>query len=173
MDFFVTGLPRSKTAWMSLYLTRDRFRCYHELLAQAGVKQCMKFEHAVETVVGNSDSGLLLYYQQFVEQFPTSPWIHIIRDEDEVMESSIKFGIPKPNIEFAIYCRNQLRADMNGDPNYLEIPFNFTDLDLEKVCEIIGMQYHQNYTDYMRSYNIQMSEYQKRKLLQHAGLDSM
>jgi hypothetical protein len=173
MDFFVTGLPRSKTAWMSMYLSRGRHLCHHELTAQYGINKCLAFRHNPEICEGNSDSGLLVYYKECIERFPYSPWINIIRDYDDVIKSAIKWGIPEPNIRFAIKQQRELREMMHGSRHYLEIPFDFNDLDLEEVCEHVGLEYRQSHTDRMNQYNIQMSEYQKSKLMMNMNLDSL
>lgn len=173
MDFFITGLPRSKTAWISLYLSRRKHICHHELTAQYGINKCLQFKHDTRVCEGNSDSGLLLYYEACIERFPYSPWVNIIRDYSEVYDSSIKWGIPKPNILFAIEKQNKFREDQKDNRNYIEVSFDLTDMDLERVCDHVGIEYSQQHTDRMRQYNIQMSDYQKSKLMMNMNLDGL
>jgi len=79
--FFVTGLPRSRTAWFSVFLSngRDRF-CYHELLSKCHSRE--DFYDAMESTekygeVGNSDCGLPL--TDFQERWPKAPTLIVHR----------------------------------------------------------------------------------------------
>ena len=173
MDYFITGLPRSKTAWMSLYFTRGISVCHHELTAQYGINKCLAFKPSPSIVEGNSDSGLLIYWKAFMEKFPSAPWVNVVRKYSEVRMSSLKFGISERNIQSAIELQKSFREQMEGNPNYLEIPFEFTDLHLEEACGHIGLEYNQYHTDRLRKYNIQMSSYQKSKLMMQMNLDSL
>ena len=173
MDYFITGLPRSKTAWASLYFSRGNYVCHHELIAQHGVNACLNFEPSVGIMEGNSDAGLIILFEEFLKRFPVSPWINIIRSDEDVLKSGIKYGIALPNIRFAIKRQKQFREAMEGNPEYLEIPFDFTDLELEEACEHIGIEYSQSHTDRMRKYNIQLSEYHKKKMMMLNNVDSL
>lgn len=58
MDFVVTGLPRSRTAWLSVALTHGPVRCAHEALLWDKDRSARWAAHG--GLVGNSDSGYLL-----------------------------------------------------------------------------------------------------------------
>lgn len=95
--FFITGLPRCRTAWLANLFTYGPAFCYHdgigycrhpqelaELLARPGALYC-----------GDADSALVLCAQTVVEQFPEARWLQIIRPMSEALQS------------FAFYFRDQ------------------------------------------------------------------
>jgi hypothetical protein len=98
-EFFVTGLPRSRTAWLANFLTAGDSFCFHELLA-AGVSASFvqkTFSRMIEeesfSVVGDSDSALVAIAPAMVAMFPTARWVLVERPVDEAMESYQKaFG---------------------------------------------------------------------------------
>ena len=87
--FFITGLPRSRTAWLSSFFTGNDFFCYHEVL-----KISKNFNGAIEkmlnrkeTYVGNSDSSLSIWASEIDHMLQRSPIVIIERDIDEVTSS--------------------------------------------------------------------------------------
>lgn len=75
--FFITGLPRSRTAWFAAFMTATGHLCAHELL-----KQCQSRDVFYKTMryrnCGNSDCGLVL--TDFQKKFPHAPTLIIHRD---------------------------------------------------------------------------------------------
>lgn len=67
--FFITGLPRSRTAWMAAFLTNGEVFCAHELMNGCHSRQ--EFYAKMEAVDGNSDCGLPLSNFQEVWDAPT------------------------------------------------------------------------------------------------------
>lgn len=165
MDFFVTGLPRSKTAWFSVYLCQGDCSCYHERLAQVGLPGMLSHQRERPFLVGDSDSGLLMVWEQLVRRFPNSPWIHIIRDVEDAKRSSLEYGIPEQNFLFAVEQQERFRETMEGSSKYLEIPFDFTEGDLFDVCSFLQIPYNQEHTSRILKFNIQMSQQEKERLL--------
>lgn len=98
LKFFITGLPRSRTAWFANFFTTGGSFCYHEALnhypnkgALTGAMTGAKFYY------GNSDSALP--FTKFQEWF-NAPTVIIERNADEVIESLYKLygehaAIPK------------------------------------------------------------------------------
>ena len=61
--FFITGLPRSRTAWLASFFTGNNSFCYHEILrVSSGFDDAIrKLSHRKEMYVGNSDSSLPIW----------------------------------------------------------------------------------------------------------------
>jgi hypothetical protein len=93
MRFFVTGYPRSRTAWLANFLTWGDSLCWHE-----ATRMCTSFEDMRElldkdaTFVGNSDSTLTLMPHSFLETFSGDPLVVVERPVDEVWMSLLKLG---------------------------------------------------------------------------------
>ena len=86
--FFITGIPRSRTAWAANWLTTDTTLCFHEpkesideLLAQYPQFQ-----------VGVSSCMLVRDYFAVCRQYPTAKWVYIERDKEACRKSMLAFA---------------------------------------------------------------------------------
>ena len=87
--FFITGLPRSRTAWLASFFTGNNSFCYHELLRvsngfEDGIKKLLNRK---ELYVGNSDSSLPIWIDKIEHVLCDSPIVVIERDINEVASS--------------------------------------------------------------------------------------
>jgi hypothetical protein len=87
--FFVTGLPRSRTAWLSNLFTTGGLVCLHEGLRH-GVGKLVAQIKAGE-VHGNSDSSIPLHWEPLFEFFPKARWVIVERDPEEALASHVAF----------------------------------------------------------------------------------
>ncbi len=81
-EFFVTGLPRSRTAWASMFLA-----CHHEALGQCSDVDQLP---AVLKGRGDCDSLLLLFWPRVVEMFPDAPWAILRRSKEDAIKAARK-----------------------------------------------------------------------------------
>ena len=91
-NFFITGLPRTRTAWLSCFFTSNNVFCYHEILRyikkEEGIdKVISKLTNRKEMYVGNSDSSMPIWGEKIHDIVKDSPVVVIERDEKEVIES--------------------------------------------------------------------------------------
>ena len=97
--YFITGLPRSRTAWLANYLTWGSSLCLHDVYATLDTPHLMpdhlekaQSESGVQHI-GVSDPALLLFASDVIHEFPHAPWVVIKRDHKEVVASCEKaFG---------------------------------------------------------------------------------
>lgn len=99
--FFVIGMPRTRTAWMSVLLSQGDSICLHE-----GTKNFPTFAaYAAHlrslpyAAVGDSNSTLVFNIQELLEEFPDADIWFINRDHTEALESLIKTS---PAMEIAV-----------------------------------------------------------------------
>ena len=93
--FFITGLPRSRTAWLSTFFTGNNCFCYHEIIrVSKGFDDAIqKLLNRKEMYVGNSDSSLPIWINEIDHILCDSPIVIIERDMGEVVHSLTKvFG---------------------------------------------------------------------------------
>jgi hypothetical protein len=113
--FFVTGLPRSRTAWLANFLTGEQSLCIHEglLNGEAKIVQWLKERHwGVRR--GISDSMLPLSWPEISSQFTEYKLVIVRRDPDDCWRSLVAFldreevRVPKAalELEFAAVERN-------------------------------------------------------------------
>jgi len=141
--FFITGLPRSRTAWMAAFLTGGDVLCHHELMKFCPTRECFyqAFRHP-KVRIGNSDSGLPL--TEFQRVFPDAPTVIIERDIEDVYRSLHDIGIP---IEMRWLVDMQERiAGLNG----MRVEFDNLDRQLADICNHIGLPYRREKHDIFR-----------------------
>lgn len=84
--FYVTGLPRSGTAWFANLLTVHNHYCFHEpSIDFDGFEREVFIKRRLYEGVGISDSSLCTYYEDIVR--PGEPMLIIIREPSEVRDS--------------------------------------------------------------------------------------
>jgi len=85
MKFVITGLPRTRSAWFSAYLSQGPVYCHHEATFH-GSSMDVPFDY-----VGNSDSGYILCPEWAEAQGPHKVVV-IHRPVDEVEKSLASIG---------------------------------------------------------------------------------
>lgn len=88
--YFVTGLPRSRTAWIANLLTWGDSFCFHEALFDCGTMADFKKIMAgprLTRYVGDADPNLGFIPQSILESFPSCRIVFVHRDLDECVES--------------------------------------------------------------------------------------
>lgn len=79
--FLILGLPRSRTAWLSLLFTVGDCYCFHDLTADV-----LSIPHFAQRltmqpgrIVGDSDSGALLILEELLEELPDARICYVRR----------------------------------------------------------------------------------------------
>ena len=89
IPYFVTGLPRSRTAWWSVLLSRSGGLCDHESELLSNTQDDW-FEYYHRRPEGGNSSALLLYsWRKVREEFPLARWLILERDPDEALEAAV------------------------------------------------------------------------------------
>lgn len=114
-QFFITGLPRSRTAWLANFFTTENCFCYHDALSFISpVNMPYQFTRHVETIVGDSDSALVIHMSIMLRLFPTAAWVFVRRPVEEAASSYWKtFGNRYP-------CGPQTQSECDRRFNMLE-----------------------------------------------------
>lgn len=135
--FFVTGLPRSRTAWLSALLTNGDSFCFHEVLGQVQDMDSLvrRMEATGANVVGISEPSLLSEWRKMNDRFPNSQWVLIERDPQDSYESFKKLY---PDYTMTMHQSQgmdmaSLSNSMNGQ--CLHVPYD--KLDDYGTCKVI------------------------------------
>ena len=134
--FFITGLPRSRTAWLSTFFTGDNCFCYHEVIRISD-----SFDNAVEKMlnrkemyVGNSDSSLPFWMNKIDHVLIHSPIVIIERDIDEATNSLVNtFG----KYDYTKIIDLTLEGIENIKKRYNYITIDYNKLNEQACLEII------------------------------------
>ena len=142
MAYFLTGLPRSRTAWFSEFLPD----CLHE-----GMNGCYtKQEYIYKLGVGGDSSSGLMYFP-IHEFYPGARVVIVQRDIDEVIESlaTTRFFDKDSNYSFLFDMSDRLDK-MDG------LRVDFHNLDLEEIWDyLIGGDFNKDRADKLNNMNIQ------------------
>lgn len=87
--FFITGLPRSRTAWLANFFTWRESFCHHDALRMGLSVEALReqLESVPARYVGDSDSGLVMFAEQIVKEWPDARWLLVQRPVRECLES--------------------------------------------------------------------------------------
>jgi len=146
--FFITGLPRSRTAWCSNLFTAGRVYCFHD--ASRMVTEPPKLHEIVHEsrvdadFIGTSDNGLPLTPSSlnwYLERDPEVPVVVIRRPQDEVVRSLYKLHQGQIPVKALVQMTDVALAGIkliSSMTNCMEV--KFSDLDSMNVLE--GMWKH-------------------------------
>ena len=123
MNFFILGLPRSRTAWLANFMTYDEFYCYHE-----GINSCSSIDD-YKTKLGSSggDSTTAIMEVDITKYFPTSRKVII----DSSITAAVAYGKEHFGIdttELLLQTKEKL-DEMHG----LHVPLENIDSELETI----------------------------------------
>ncbi len=88
--FYIVGLPRSRTTWLSHLFTTDFSYCFHELLSSYG-NYAGAMQRTFKPFVGSSDTNPVSF---LMLPKPNGPVVVIERDKDEAINSFLKWFNP-------------------------------------------------------------------------------
>ena len=137
INFFITGLPRSGTAWASNFLTWKDSTCYHELLYQ--IEDISIYNEILDSssgrFTGDSDTMLVYLLPWIKKEYPDSKFIFIKRDVEEVRKSLKNNGFSTLNLD-------ELNRQLEWNIEHIDgMVIDFKDLfeDFERVWNYIGI----------------------------------
>lgn len=124
--FFILGLPRTRTAWLSCVLTMCGRPCFHE-----GMRGFASFDDYASnrTAAGDSDPALVHWTARLLEQWPDARFVVIHRDADEALADFVEASPPDMADSLHAGWNGCLRAFavtrdlLRGNPNALFVEF--------------------------------------------------
>lgn len=149
--YFITGLPRSRTAWLANLMTYGPSFCWHDALQYGGVfgmrDHLAKPVHGV-THLGNSDSGLVLYAGALDAWYRRPQWVFVRRNREEAMHSFITYfrdhwyqGLEPMNELAVVGAFDQYEANLERSiaiiPAARKLVLEFADLENETACRAL------------------------------------
>ena len=124
-NFMILGLPRSRTCWLSNFMTTTAVYCHHELVGYCSSKEEYRDKMDLDyEYVGDSDTAGLLLHNDY-----DCPKVIIHRDINDVHTSLVKlFGYNKEFLP-SLYKWQGMLKQVDG----LHIDFNEIDNNLEQI----------------------------------------
>lgn len=146
-NYFVAALPRSRTAWLSTFLSQSGIHCFHD-----GMNGCSSFDDYTDKVYGCGDSSTGLHLFEIEKIYPNAPIVIIEKNEEEVLSciewcDSVYGGSNKAEI----MRQKKLLDGMSG----MRVKQSDIDAKLKPIFEYLtGKEYLDIYSD-IKSLNIQ------------------
>ena len=142
-NFFITGLPRSRTSWMANFFTHANTYCFHELSNEAPDYIQIRdiLTNRLEEYKGISDCLLPFYFEPLAETLENVRLLVIERDFGEVVESFLKWAKNENYVELQDIIVGQLKK-LKEKLDYIKGRYehmivNFSELDdVNKMEEI-------------------------------------
>ena len=143
--FFITGYPRSRSAWLANWLSDDWRICLHDELVNHATLE--SFADAIQDhpVTGVSDSALALFWKPLMQMFPEAKWLVVMRDRADAEAATIKSltddPLPGCGAPEAIHLKDFFDRSQRAlvalceAPNVLTVRFD--ELDSQIVAENI------------------------------------
>ncbi len=109
--FFILGMPRSRTAWLSVALTYGDSVCLHEGVAGCGSfgEYAAKLRAVPSAIVGDSDPALVYWVPQLRAEFPNARFLVVWRDPAEALRS-LKAAEPERAAEIDSWWDGYVKA---------------------------------------------------------------
>lgn len=131
--FLIVGLPRSRTAWLSVLCTTSESICYHDAIE--GIRELPqlieRYKSDFYKHIGLADIGLGFFLGWILEHI--SPRTLIVdRDPSDVTEEMVKMGLPRTN--YADLMHERL-LPFKDHPLVMWVPYEA--LDKKRVIEKI------------------------------------
>lgn len=165
LDFYITGLPRSKTAWFANYFTFGESFCFHEMLS---------YDYVIPkgfSKIGNSGCDCLIYQDELIQHNPQAKWVFVNRDPLEVRSSLIK--ATRVNSD-AITRSNQVFLDklssLRSKAEVFDIPFNFNEEKIIELHRYLSLDYFPDRYYILRDLKVEISREKMSALMKENGL---
>ena len=152
--FFITGLPRSRTAWMAAFLTEGNVFCHHEFL-----NRCLTREAFYTGMrrngcrIGNSDPGLVI--TDFQSRFPAAKTLIIRRPRDDAFASIAAMFPPDIPVSRAAF---ESMADNIDRLKGMQVGFSDLDSAMPDICAYLDLPYNLERHELFNSLNIQTQD---------------
>lgn len=157
MKLFITGLPRSKTAWMAAYFTSNDKICLHDGIEKG---QVLRPNFSLSnSAIGNSDCANSIFYKELNNAYPTAKWVVIERSVADVKRSiSNSIGTTRDLIDKTIPIFSDALSEVKYHLKPFVLPYNFNEEEFIKLHEYLSLDFNKERYYLMRGLNIQVTK---------------
>lgn len=150
--FFISGLPRSKTAWLANFLSGGNTICLHDAFTRCARVEDLKaiMENLPYQNVGHADPANLLFSNRLREVFPQAKWVLVNRDPFEARQSCAEaFGVDTPLTE--MFLMDSVKSAMHVD-------FDLVEHRAMEIAEFVapGFVCHPERLNMLANFNVQL-----------------
>lgn len=131
MSYFILGLPRSRTTWLSVFLSHGRGMCHHEKSIEfSSLAELKEYcdEHPED---GIADTFLIVLWKELRQMFQEARIVVIHRPLEQVIQSHTRLGL---GIKYLVE-ESRLMEETRQDKEILHIEYG--ELAKPEVCRQI------------------------------------
>lgn len=163
-NFIIYSLPRSRSSWLSMFLSYKDWTCHHEkamyMRSMGDVKELLSAPNTGTAETGAPYGRCLIKWL-----FPDMKEVVVFRPVDEVVNSVLNvdlggyFAFDKEKLQKLMIKGERCLRKIAKDPNVLVV--NYHDLDKEETCAKIfefclPYRFDKEWWNYMKDKNIQV-----------------
>lgn len=154
--FFITGMPRARTAWVSNYLTHGACFCEHEGLSFVESPAALVARMAAREVEasGVSDSGAVLFHKELRKLSPGARWVFLLRDKTECEDSFfLERGLKVPLKDHVARIHAAIK------PGDLVVQFADIDDRIKEIAQFVCPAWHHDQArhDMLLQWDVQLT----------------
>lgn len=155
--FVILSLPRSRSLWLSKFLSYGGWTCHHDLVAKDPDIDKI-FRILAEPMTSIADTGLGYGWKLIRRWFPAAKLVTIRRPVDEVRASMIAAGVPAGLAAGYDFAELDDRLDEAEDEGGAEsFQFHELDRDIERLwAATIGGGFNHRWFEFWRGRNEQI-----------------
>jgi hypothetical protein len=131
--FIIFSLPRSRSAWMSHFLSYAGNKVGHDTLIQCPTIASFLDQFLLGTLAGSCETAGVLGWRLIRHLLPEAQLLVVRRNEGEVIDSLRKFGLAENPREIEI--RAVMLDLLSSQPGVVTIPYEA--LDDGQVCQAL------------------------------------
>lgn len=162
--FFITGLPRSRTAWLANLFTTGESFCFHEGTFICG-NDVNKLPHLLNSTgrqyAGTSDSSLTLYTDRVMEMFPEARHAVVFNSNIGRVRESLNGIFGFDTIDVMLHCVNDLLRYKSIVNPFVITTDELNDISLVRslwnYC-VPGLQFDEQRYQMLNDLNVQLTE---------------
>ena len=168
----ILSQPRSRSKWLSEYLSRDGVRCGHDLVL--GCSSVNEFITKIKDYSGTVETSVGLGWKLWIRLLPNTSFAVLLRSMPEIAESLTRFE-PGANPDWVFILSHDIVLRQFYEKVSTVHMFHFRDLgdpdERRRVCEFAGIEFDEHWDREMNRRNIQVNS--KERLAQiYANVDN-
>lgn len=144
--FFITGYPRSRTAWLANLLSYgDQSFCFHEGMRRAKDNAGLfaLYDGMPHALVGDSSCGLLLNWREVASRYPDAKWVAIVRDPQAVL-ASCRRAFPWLRVSAPVVrdLRDKLDEFLKSGVQMMSVGYDQLDDEVSNILKFLKLEIH-------------------------------
>jgi hypothetical protein len=157
LDFIITGLPRTKKAWLANYLTNGNVYCGFEVFREGPdnidifLPDGEYMSHHDIVLTGAADTSAALYQDRIMKDYPDLQWIILERDYQDVSKSVKNLGF---SVNQGLHDLSVKLAELRSKHNPLVVKSDELFDSIEGINRELGIPYDSQRLTMLKELNV-------------------